>query len=46
LAKKTKELSITDIAHVCGFSTVHYFSGAFKREMGISPRQYQQSISE
>lgn len=37
-------LSITAIAAVCGFSTVHYFSGAFKREMGISPRQYQQAL--
>lgn len=36
-------LSITAIAHACGFSSVHYFSGAFKRETGISPKQYQLS---
>jgi LacI family transcriptional regulator len=41
-----KKLSITRIAEVCGFSSVHYFSGAFKREMGISPRQYQESNSD
>ena len=40
---KENKLSITDIAHACGFSSVHYFSGAFKRETGISPKQYQQS---
>ena len=39
-----EKLSITDIAQICGFSSVHYFSGAFKRETGISPRLYQQSV--
>jgi len=39
-----KMLSITEVASTCGFSTVHYFSGAFKREMGISPKKFQESI--
>lgn len=39
---KDGKLTITDIAHRCGFSSVHYFSAAFKREIGISPRQFQQ----
>lgn len=34
------ELSVTAIAHSCGFSSVHYFSAAFKRETGHSPKQF------
>ncbi len=34
------KLSVTDIAQYCGFSSVHYFSGAFKRETGDSPRKF------
>jgi len=37
----SKDTSITAIAENCGFSSVHYFSAAFKREAGISPKQYQ-----
>lgn len=36
-----KDLSITNIAEKCGFSSVHYFSAAFKREIGLSPKQFQ-----
>lgn len=32
--------SITEIADQLGFSTVHNFSRAFKREIGVSPRGY------
>ncbi len=35
------ELSSTDIAQACGFSSAHYFSSAFKRDFGLSPRQFQ-----
>ncbi|MDO6683257.1 transcriptional regulator FeaR [Oceanobacter sp. 5_MG-2023] len=35
-------LSITDIAFKWGFSDVSQFSRAFKRERGISPREYRQ----
>ncbi len=38
---KKKELSITKVAETCGFSSVHYFSTAFKREVGLSPKQFQ-----
>ena len=34
------KLSVTDIAQTCGFSSVHYFSAAFKRVTGDSPRKY------
>lgn len=36
-----KDRSITQIAEACGFSSVHYFSTAFKRETGFSPKQFQ-----
>lgn len=35
------EDSITGIAEACGFSSVHYFSSAFKHAEGISPKAYQ-----
>lgn len=41
------QLSATDIAQACGFSSVHYFSAAFKRDTGLSPRQFQkEALSE
>jgi len=39
------QLSATAIAQACGFSSVHYFSAAFKRDFGISPRQFQKNGS-
>lgn len=35
-------LSMTQIARQLEFSTVHNFSRAFKRELGVSPRAYRQ----
>ena len=32
--------SLTEISSRCGFSSVSYFSRAFKREVGISPLEY------
>jgi AraC-like DNA-binding protein len=40
------ELSATLIAETCGFSSVHYFSAAFKRATGLSPRQFQKKPPE
>lgn len=34
--------SITEIAFLCGFQDSNYFSSAFKRFCGLSPRQYRQ----
>lgn len=34
-------LSVTEVAERCGFSSVHYFSTAFKREVGVTPKGYQ-----
>ena len=33
--------SVTEVAFCCGFSSVHYFTTAFKREVGITPGAYQ-----
>lgn len=37
----TNLYSITEIATICGFDTVYYFSSVFKKQMGISPTKYQ-----
>ncbi|MGH8240048.1 MAG: helix-turn-helix transcriptional regulator, partial [Steroidobacteraceae bacterium] len=36
--------SITEVALQQGFSTVHNFSRAFRREIGVSPREYRQKM--
>jgi signal transduction histidine kinase/DNA-binding LacI/PurR family transcriptional regulator/AraC-like DNA-binding protein len=38
---RDKSKSVTEIAHVVGFSDSNYFSRAFRREAGISPSAYQ-----
>ncbi len=46
---KSKELikqnnyTISEIAVMCGFSTIHYFSRKFKEEFGITPSDYAKS---
>lgn len=37
---KTTDYSITRIAHATGFSSSNYFSQAFKKYMGITPKAY------
>ena len=37
------ELSVTDIAQLCGFSDGNYFGDLFKKEKGISPRVYRKN---
>jgi AraC-like DNA-binding protein len=34
------DMTLTEIAYACGFSSQSYFSYAFKRRMGTSPRAY------
>lgn len=34
------ELPIADVARRCGYSTVDYFSAAFKRKEGVSPSEF------
>ena len=40
------DLSVTEISESCGFSSISYFSRAFKNETGISPLQYQKRETE
>lgn len=39
-------LNFTQIAEHLGFSSVHYFSKLFKSKTGMSPSEYQSSVSE
>jgi len=41
----TTELTLTDIAVRCGFSSQSYFSYAFKRRMGKTPREYVRQVN-
>lgn len=38
--------SISEVAHASGFSSVHYFTTAFKREVGEAPGAYRDSKKE
>ena len=35
-----KELSVSEISEMCGFSDIYYFSKVFKSETGLSPRDF------
>lgn len=41
---KTDSFSVSETANMCGFSDVYYFSKFFKKETGISPSKYNNSI--
>ena len=36
----TTDMTLTEIAFLCGFSSQSYFSYAFKKKMGLTPREY------
>ncbi|TDF91875.1 helix-turn-helix domain-containing protein [Paenibacillus piri] len=38
------DLSITDIAYDCGYSTVEFFDNRFRQSQGMSPRALRKSI--
>lgn len=38
------EMTLTQIAYKCGFSSQSYFNYAFKKKMGCPPREYAKSI--
>ena len=42
----TTEKTLTEIAYECGFSSQSYFSYAFKRHTGLTPRAYAKKIVE
>lgn len=37
---QTKKFSITEIAELCGFENVYYFSNVFKKQTGVCPSGY------
>ena len=46
LARKlllAQELSVSQIAELCGFSDVYYFSKLFKKETGQTPSQFRKA---
>jgi AraC-like DNA-binding protein len=42
----SSDRTLTEIAYECGFSSQSYFSYAFKRRMGVTPREYAKRIFE
>ena len=42
----TTDKTLTEIAYTCGFSSQSYFSFAFKRKTGLTPREYTAEISK
>lgn len=43
---KSTELSLTQIAEILGFGSIHYFSKQFKKHYGVSPLAYSKSIKK
>ncbi|MBP5291753.1 MAG: helix-turn-helix domain-containing protein [Lachnospiraceae bacterium] len=41
ISKETRSISISDVAHYCGFHDPLYFSRLFKKKFGRSPSEYQ-----
>jgi AraC-like DNA-binding protein len=42
----TGKLPVFEVAEECAFSSVHYFSAAFKRETGETPGTYRKRVSQ
>lgn len=40
---KEDELSVSDIAELLGYASIHYFSRVFKLKVGMSPTEYRKS---
>ena len=40
----SEDLSISEIAERCGFSTPNYFCTRFREKIGVSPRQYRKAV--
>ena len=36
--------SVTEVAELCGFSSLSYFSTAFRKECGLSPGEYASKV--
>jgi LacI family transcriptional regulator len=40
------DCNLADVAQKCGFSSSAYMHSVFKRELGCSPRRYQERMAE
>lgn len=40
----TTSYSVSEVAERCGFENVYYFSNAFKKKFGISPKKYKEQF--
>lgn len=43
---RSSNRTITEIAYMCGYSSPSHFSASFRRDMGITPRQYRASLKD
>lgn len=41
---KTTQLQVQNVAQLCGIPDANYFSKLFKKQYGVTPRQYRQSL--
>ena len=41
---ETEECNIADVAVSCGFTSIQYMHAVFKRELGCTPRKYQERM--
>lgn len=41
-----EDMKIYEIAERCGYSTQHYFSNVFKKNMGMSPAEYRRTLKK
>jgi LacI family transcriptional regulator len=39
------DVSVAEVAHRCGFTSMQYLFAVFKRELGCTPREYQQRVA-
>ena len=41
---RENQMNFTQISEFLGYSSIHYFSRQFKKEMGMSPMEYLSSV--
>lgn len=46
MLRSKQDLSITDVAFACGFSSSQYFATAFRRALGKSPRDWRNEVGD
>jgi AraC family L-rhamnose operon regulatory protein RhaS len=46
LLRRSKEITVTDVALACGFSSGQYFATVFRDKFGCSPTAYRAGVAE